>query len=185
MYFPFHFELLSSFCLDAQRFFTLSLTSSHAARVSFHVTFSGLFLSSSAPSVEAACCPRAAVLCVCSAARFPPGAHSTRILDFLCPSAASSIIDTSFHLFLFFFSNFTCILCSASLVIYSLSVAQSLRDCARTYLRGGEWGFLSAAACGLLAALASLAVEHGLQGTRPAAVAAHRLRSRGARPSLL
>ena len=55
------------------------------------------------PRVRAVCCPWAALLRIWSAAQFSPGSHRTHILDFPCLSAASSIIDTSFHLFWFFF----------------------------------------------------------------------------------
>ena len=98
MYFPFHFELLSSLCLDAQRFFTFSLTPSRFAWVSFRAVPLQF-----TPRVRAVCFPWAALLRVWSVARFSPGSHSTRVLDLLCLSVASSIIDTSFHLFWFFF----------------------------------------------------------------------------------
>ena len=163
MYFPFHFELLSSLCLDAQRFFTFSLTPSRFAWVSFRAVPLQF-----TPRVRAVCFPWAALLRVWSAARFSPGSHSTRVLDLLCLSVASSIIDTSFHLFWFFFSFQTLpVFFSKHFYFFTYFWLRGvLVTVCGLSSRCGEWVFLFAAACGLLVALASLVVEHGLQGTR-------------------
>ena len=48
------------------------------------------------------------------------------------------------------------------LFIYLFLAALGLRCCAQAFSSCGEWGLLFIAVCGLLIAVASLVVEHGL-----------------------